>query len=93
MSIELCGFTKPFLSEFGAMQEVRRIKGQHLDDRNAIVNGRVKGKINVTRAFGVGYLKQVTPVLLRFLCACPTPSTFLLSDSPLQLVEIPLRGV
>jgi len=55
------------------MQEVRRIKGQHLDDRNAIVNGRVKGKINVTRTFGVGYLKQVTPVLLRFLCACPTP--------------------
>jgi hypothetical protein len=41
------------------MQEVTRIKGQHLNDRNAIVNGRVKGKINVTRAFGVGYLKQV----------------------------------
>lgn len=41
------------------MQEVIRIKGQHLNDRNAIVNGRVKGKINVTRAFGVGYLKQV----------------------------------
>ncbi|CAL4922002.1 unnamed protein product [Urochloa decumbens] len=39
-------------------EEVRRIKGQHLNDRNAIVNGRVKGKINVTRAFGVGYLKQ-----------------------------------
>jgi hypothetical protein len=41
------------------MQEVTRIKGQHLNDRNAIVNGRVKGKINVTRAFGVAYLKQV----------------------------------
>ncbi|XP_062213484.1 probable protein phosphatase 2C 31 [Phragmites australis] len=39
-------------------EEVRRIKGQHLSDRNAIVNGRVKGKLNVTRAFGVGYLKQ-----------------------------------
>ncbi|WVZ56451.1 hypothetical protein U9M48_006979 [Paspalum notatum var. saurae] len=39
-------------------KEVRRIKGQHLNDRNAIVNGRVKGKLNVTRAFGVGYLKQ-----------------------------------
>ncbi|CAN6289881.1 unnamed protein product [Urochloa humidicola] len=39
-------------------EEVRRIRGQHLNDRNAIVNGRVKGKINVTRAFGVGYLKQ-----------------------------------
>ncbi|CAN6295600.1 unnamed protein product [Urochloa humidicola] len=39
-------------------EEVRRIKGQHLNDRNAIVNGRVKGKINITRAFGAGYLKQ-----------------------------------
>ncbi|KAJ1297760.1 hypothetical protein BS78_01G401400 [Paspalum vaginatum] len=39
-------------------EEVRRIKGQHLNDRNAIVNGRVKGKLNITRAFGVGYLKQ-----------------------------------
>ncbi|EER95099.1 hypothetical protein BDA96_01G447800 [Sorghum bicolor] len=39
-------------------EEVMRIKGQHLNDRNAIVNGRVKGKINVTRAFGVAYLKQ-----------------------------------
>jgi hypothetical protein len=48
------------------MQEVRRIRVQHLNDRNAIVNGRVKGKINVTRAFGVGYLKQVTSALLLF---------------------------
>ncbi|KAL6649670.1 hypothetical protein ACP70R_013894 [Stipagrostis hirtigluma subsp. patula] len=39
-------------------EEVRRIKSQHPDDQNAIVNRRVKGKINVTRAFGVGYLKQ-----------------------------------
>lgn len=39
-------------------EEVRKIRVQHLNDRNAIVNGRVKGKINVTRAFGVGYLKQ-----------------------------------
>ncbi|TVU47578.1 hypothetical protein EJB05_07184, partial [Eragrostis curvula] len=39
-------------------EEVRRIKSQHLNDRHAIVKGRVKGKINVTRAFGVGYLKQ-----------------------------------
>lgn len=69
------------------MQEVMRIKGKHLNDRNAIVNGRVKGKINVTRAFGVAYLKQVTWVLLvfRFQCACST-STFLLSVRPLQFV-------
>uniref|UniRef100_A0ACD5WZE6 Uncharacterized protein n=1 Tax=Avena sativa TaxID=4498 RepID=A0ACD5WZE6_AVESA len=39
-------------------KEVVRIRVQHLNDRNAIVNGRVKGKLNVTRAFGVGYLKQ-----------------------------------
>jgi hypothetical protein len=53
------------------VQEVTRIKGQHLNDRNAIVNGRVKGKINVTRAFGVAYLKQVTSVLVfRFQRAC-----------------------
>ncbi|KAM0885390.1 hypothetical protein ACQ4PT_030360 [Festuca glaucescens] len=39
-------------------KEVMRIRGQHLNDRNAIVNGRVKGKLNVTRAFGAGYLKQ-----------------------------------
>ena len=68
------------------VQEVMRIKGQHLNDRNAIVNGRVKGKINVTRAFGVAYLKQVTSVLLvfRFQCACS--SIFLLSVRPLQFV-------
>jgi hypothetical protein len=34
------------------MQEVRRIKSQHLNDRNAIVNRRVMGKLSVTRAFG-----------------------------------------
>jgi hypothetical protein len=46
------------------VQEVMRIMGQHLNDRNAIVNGQVKGKINATRAFGVAYLKQVTSVLV-----------------------------
>ncbi|KAL5209048.1 hypothetical protein ABZP36_004671 [Zizania latifolia] len=39
-------------------EEVRRIRSQHLNDRQTIVNGRVKGKLNVTRAFGAGYLKQ-----------------------------------
>ncbi|XP_051230804.1 probable protein phosphatase 2C 31 [Lolium perenne] len=39
-------------------EEVMRIRGQHLNDRNAIINGRVKGQLNVTRAFGAGYLKQ-----------------------------------
>jgi hypothetical protein len=41
------------------MQEVMRIRRQHLNDRSAIVYGRVKGNLNVTRAFGAGYLKQV----------------------------------
>jgi hypothetical protein len=56
------------------MQEVMRIRGQHLNDRNAIINGRVKGQLNVTRAFGAGYLKQVhtnqtvSLFLLQFAC-------------------------
>lgn len=60
MFIELCSL----LSEF--RQEVRRIRSQHLNDRDAIDNHRVKGKINVTRAFGAGYLKQVTKHTLMF---------------------------
>ncbi|KAI4996444.1 hypothetical protein ZWY2020_051364 [Hordeum vulgare] len=39
-------------------EEVKRIKGEHLDDRNAIIYGKVKGKLSVTRAFGAGYLKE-----------------------------------
>lgn len=40
------------------LQEVRRIRSQHLNDREAIDKGRVKGKLNVTRAFGAGFLKD-----------------------------------
>ncbi|KAH7843299.1 hypothetical protein Vadar_014925 [Vaccinium darrowii] len=39
-------------------EEVKRIKKQHQDDSSAISNGRVKGSLKVTRAFGAGYLKQ-----------------------------------
>lgn len=42
------------------LQEVRRIRSQHLNDREAIDKGRVKGKLNVTRAFGAGFLKDVS---------------------------------
>lgn len=42
-----------------AIQEVKRIRGEHPNDRSAIINGRVKGKLDVTRAFGAGYLKEV----------------------------------
>ena len=46
------------------MQEVKRIKREHPDDDQCIVNDRVKGRLKVTRAFGAGYLKQVILVLL-----------------------------
>ncbi|GER50613.1 phosphatase 2C family protein [Striga asiatica] len=39
-------------------EEVNRIKNEHPDDSNCIVNGRVKGRLKVTRAFGAGFLKQ-----------------------------------
>ncbi|KAK9067989.1 hypothetical protein SSX86_012100 [Deinandra increscens subsp. villosa] len=39
-------------------EEVTRIKNEHPDDNHCIVNDRVKGRLKVTRAFGVGSLKQ-----------------------------------
>ncbi|KAL6557954.1 hypothetical protein OROMI_018304 [Orobanche minor] len=39
-------------------EEVIRIKNEHPDDNNCIVNDRVKGRLIVTRAFGAGFLKQ-----------------------------------
>ncbi|CAN4127818.1 unnamed protein product [Withania somnifera] len=39
-------------------EEVLRIKREHPDDSNCIVNDRVKGRLKVTRAFGAGFLKQ-----------------------------------
>lgn len=41
------------------LQEVLRIKSEHPDDNQAIMNGRVKGQLKVTRAFGAGFLKKV----------------------------------
>ncbi|KAM3406179.1 hypothetical protein ACQJBY_000312 [Aegilops geniculata] len=41
-----------------AYKEVRRIRSEHLDDPACILNGRVKGSLKVTRAFGAGYLKE-----------------------------------
>ncbi|XP_048562056.1 putative protein phosphatase 2C 46 [Triticum urartu] len=41
-----------------AYKEVKRIRSEHLDDPACIVNGRVKGSLKVTRAFGAGYLKE-----------------------------------
>ncbi|KAF5199107.1 phosphatase 2C [Thalictrum thalictroides] len=39
-------------------EEVLRIKQEHPDDSQCIVNDRVKGRLKVTRAFGAGFLKQ-----------------------------------
>ncbi|XP_016485522.2 protein phosphatase 2C 29-like [Nicotiana tabacum] len=39
-------------------EEVIRIKNEHPDDCNCIVNDRVKGRLKVTRAFGAGFLKK-----------------------------------
>lgn len=42
------------------LQEVFRIKAEHHDDKQAILNDRVKGQLKVTRAFGAGFLKRVS---------------------------------
>lgn len=39
-------------------EEVQRIRNEHPDDANAVMNDRVKGSLKVTRAFGAGFLKQ-----------------------------------
>ena len=39
--------------------ERMRVLCEHPDDPMTIVAGKVKGKLKVTRAFGVGYLKKV----------------------------------
>lgn len=45
------------------LQEVLRINREHPDDNYCIVNDRVKGRLKVTRAFGAGFLKQVSCIL------------------------------
>lgn len=39
-------------------EEILRIKAEHADDYQAIMNDRVKGQLQVTRAFGAGFLKK-----------------------------------
>lgn len=41
-------------------EEVLRIKSEHPDDNQAVMNDRVKGQLKVTRAFGAGFLKKPT---------------------------------
>lgn len=39
--------------------EKNQVVSEHPDDPKTIIHGKVKGKLKVTRAFGVGYLKKV----------------------------------
>ncbi|KAJ7973166.1 putative Protein phosphatase 2c [Quillaja saponaria] len=41
-------------------EEVLRIRAEHPDDNQAVLNDRVKGQLKVTRAFGAGFLKRPT---------------------------------
>jgi hypothetical protein len=41
------------------LQEVQRIKAEHVDDVFSIMNDCVKGTLKVARAFGAGFLKKV----------------------------------
>ncbi|GAV73747.1 PP2C domain-containing protein [Cephalotus follicularis] len=41
-------------------EEVFRIRAEHPEDNEAILNDRVKGQLKVTRAFGAGFLKKPT---------------------------------
>lgn len=44
--------------------EEARLLSEHLDDPKIIIAGKIKGKLKVTRALGVGYLKKVLVLLL-----------------------------
>ncbi|OMO93177.1 phosphatase 2C (PP2C)-like protein [Corchorus olitorius] len=46
------------MTEVAIFLEVIRIKNEHPDDSQCIVNDRVKGRLKVTRAFGAGFLKK-----------------------------------
>ena len=46
--------------------EYRRLLDDHPEDPSPVTNGRVKGKLKLTRAFGVGYLKKVLILFLPF---------------------------
>ncbi|XP_058083505.1 protein phosphatase 2C 32-like isoform X2 [Magnolia sinica] len=39
-------------------EEVLRVRSEHADDSQAMLNDRVKGQLKVTRAFGAGFLKK-----------------------------------
>ncbi|KAI3771571.1 hypothetical protein L6452_02736 [Arctium lappa] len=47
-----------WIGELTCYEEVAGIKNEHPDDKRCIVNGRVKGRLKVTRAFEDGFLDQ-----------------------------------
>jgi hypothetical protein len=52
------------ISYVALLQEVCRIRNEHPGDPSAISKDRVKGSLKVTRAFGAGFLKQVSLYLI-----------------------------
>ncbi|KAL8209907.1 hypothetical protein R6Q57_006639 [Mikania cordata] len=50
--------------------ERNQVLSEHPDDPKTIMHGKVKGKLKVTRAFGVGYLKKkiLNDALMGILC-------------------------
>lgn len=45
--------------------EYKKLMDDHPDDPSPVIGGRVKGKLKLTRAFGVGYLKEVITTMTR----------------------------
>lgn len=54
--------------------EKTQLLNSHPDDPMTIVGGKVKGKLKVTRAFGVGYLKKVI-IISCFIDICASNDT------------------
>ncbi|GMH20043.1 hypothetical protein Nepgr_021884 [Nepenthes gracilis] len=64
--------------------ERSQLLSNHPDDTATITSGRVKGKLKVTQAFGVGYLKKknLNDVLMGILKVCNLMSPAYISISP-----------
>ncbi|XP_010551067.1 PREDICTED: probable protein phosphatase 2C 40 [Tarenaya hassleriana] len=69
--------------------EKARILREHLDDPKTIVAGKVKGKLVVTRALGVGYLKKekMNDALMGILRVCNLVSPPYVSVEPSMRVH------
>jgi pyruvate dehydrogenase phosphatase len=56
--------------------ERSRVLSDHPDDPAVIAGGKVKGKLKVTRALGVGYLKKVCKIFIQFISIIKLAMTF-----------------